>query len=57
MIERFGGHMASSISKSTSYLLVGGEPGSKLRKAQLLGVKTISHEDLLRLIHGHNHEK
>ena len=50
LIELHGGHVTSAISASTDYLVVGEEPGSKLRKAQALKVKTISYEELLKLI-------
>jgi DNA ligase (NAD+) len=50
MIENLGGHAASSVSRSTDYLVVGDDPGSKLRKAEALGIKTISYDELLRLI-------
>jgi DNA ligase (NAD+) len=52
MIESLGGHASSSISKSTDYLIVGEEPGSKLQKAEALGVKRISYDELLKLIGG-----
>jgi DNA ligase (NAD+) len=50
LIEKYGGRAASSVSKSTSYLVVGTDPGSKLRKATTLGVKTISYDGLMGLI-------
>lgn len=50
LIESLGGHVSSSVSKGTSYLIVGEEPGSKLEKAKALGVKTISYEEFLKLI-------
>jgi len=50
LIERLGGHASSSVSKNTNYVIVGEEPGSKLQKAQKLGVKTISYGEFLRLI-------
>ena len=50
MIESLGGHAASSVSKSTNYIVVGENPGSKLQKAQKLTVKTISYDEFLKLI-------
>jgi DNA ligase (NAD+) len=50
LIESNGGHAASAISASTDYLVVGTDPGSKFGKAKSLGVRTLSYEDLLKLI-------
>ncbi|MGH9194663.1 MAG: helix-hairpin-helix domain-containing protein, partial [Acidimicrobiia bacterium] len=50
LIEKAGGKVSSSVSKKTSYLLLGENPGSKLSKAQELGVEQISEERLLQLI-------
>ena len=50
LIESLGGHASSAVSASTDYLVVGGDPGSKLQKAQALGVKTISYEEFLKMI-------
>ncbi|MCX7793652.1 MAG: NAD-dependent DNA ligase LigA [Thermodesulfovibrionales bacterium] len=50
LIENLGGHASSSVSKSTDYLIVGEEPGSKLEKAKVLGVRTISYEDFLKMV-------
>jgi DNA ligase (NAD+) len=50
LIESLGAHASSLVSKSTDYVIVGENPGSKLQKAQSLGVKTISYEELLKII-------
>ena len=47
-IEKNGGEVSSSLSKNTSYLILGDNPGpSKLSKAKILGVKTISLQNLI----------
>jgi DNA ligase (NAD+) len=48
-IEKRGGKVISSVSSKTSYLLVGDDPGSKLRKAQDLGVPHITEKQLRSL--------
>jgi DNA ligase (NAD+) len=53
LIELEGGHVSSAISASTDYLVVGEEPGSKLEKAKSLGVKTITYDELMRIIDDH----
>ena len=50
IIERFGGKASGSVSKKTSYVLAGADPGSKLTKAQSLGVPVISEEEFLQMI-------
>ena len=45
IIEGFGGRVTSSISKSTDFVLVGEDAGSKLQKAEKLGIRTISEEE------------
>ncbi|MBE0426779.1 MAG: NAD-dependent DNA ligase LigA [Nitrospirae bacterium] len=50
MIAIYGGHAATSVSKNTDYVVVGDNPGLKLKKAREFEVKTISYDDLLKLI-------
>ena len=47
-----GGKSASAVSKKTDYVLVGSDPGSKLAKAQELGVKVIDEARFLELLAG-----
>ena len=49
MIKARGGKVSSSVSKKTSYVLAGEEAGSKLTKAQDLGVKIIGLEEFLEM--------
>ena len=50
LIENNGGSVTTSISKNTDYLISGGNPGSKLKKAKDLKVDIISEQDLFDLI-------
>ncbi|MBT1247389.1 MULTISPECIES: NAD-dependent DNA ligase LigA [unclassified Thermosipho (in: thermotogales)] len=50
LIELNGGKVSNSVSTKTNYLIVGENPGSKLKKAQQLGVKILSEEDFLKMI-------
>ena len=49
-IETLGGKVTGSVSKKTSYVVVGADAGSKLEKAQALGVRTLDEPAFLRLI-------
>lgn len=50
IIEKFGGKVSGSVSKKTSYVLAGEEAGSKLTKAQTLGINIIDEEEFENMI-------
>jgi len=50
-IEKFGGKVISAVSKNLDYLIVGENPGSKVRKAEKIGtVKIITENDFLKMV-------
>lgn len=50
IIEKFGGKTSGSVSKKTSYVIAGEDAGSKLTKAQCLGVEVITEEQFEEMI-------
>ncbi len=49
-VRALGGSTGSNVTRKTSYLVVGADPGSKVDKARALGVEQLSEEEFLRLI-------
>jgi DNA ligase (NAD+) len=51
-IEACGGAVTDSVSKKTTFVIVGAEPGSKFEKAKKLGVKTLTESEFLQVLGG-----
>ena len=52
LIESHGGKVTSSVSSKTSYVVAGESPGSKLEKAQELGVPVLDEDGLRAMVAG-----
>jgi DNA ligase (NAD+) len=50
LIKAAGGKVTGSVSKQTTFVVAGSDAGSKLTKAQELGVTVISEDELMRMI-------
>ncbi|MCD6569641.1 MAG: NAD-dependent DNA ligase LigA [Deltaproteobacteria bacterium] len=53
-VEALGGHVVESVSRQLDCLVVGDAPGSKLKKAEALGIKILDEDAFLRLLKGVN---
>lgn len=49
-VRQLGGEVSGSVSKRTDYVVAGSEPGSKMKKARELGVRTIGEKEFIRLL-------
>ncbi|MCB4778489.1 MAG: hypothetical protein LGB53_02520, partial [Sulfurovum sp.] len=50
MLEKLGAKVSGSVSKKTDYVIYGEDAGSKLVKAEKLGVKTLTEDDMRNIL-------
>ena len=50
MVQSRGGKVTGSVSKKTDYVVAGADPGSKLTKAEELGVTVLSEDEFVELV-------
>ena len=50
LVREMGGNVTSSVTRNTTYLVLGGNAGSKLASAEKLGTEILSEEQLLALV-------
>jgi DNA ligase (NAD+) len=53
LVRKLGGSASGSVSKTTSYVVAGSDPGSKYDKAKKLGVETLTEEEFVKLVKKH----
>jgi len=51
-IEALGGRVTGSVSKKTDYVVYGKDPGSKLDKAEDLGIRMVTEDEFVQIISG-----
>ena len=57
LVEAHGGRVAGSVGKTTSFVVVGDDAGSKLEKAKALGIETITEAELVSRTKGKGHSR